>query len=543
MHRCLQVQEILELIFRELEELERWSKFRALPGLARTCKAFHTPAIRVIWQKIPTLLVICGLEPKAFRVNGNGTTSIVKEDLLSQPRFIQRLQHYTPHVKRIGTILHDSAKDFDYSALHWLYANPAMPRPLFPNAVDVTLPCFSRYPFEAVFYPALVLGPSVRMVMILANGINWDGGRIAEDLDNPRWKAISGRLQPFAHNINCFSICSNARGGVCLPSIDSLLRHCTTSLTSLTIRNIVLEPDSLRVLSQLGHIEALEVAVDENLDPTYFSNGLPFPKLTFLSLVALSIDGLIDFLRNIRTPALEAFEFEVHGSLSWRYIELEDIFSALVSDCTPPKLSSINALVLEGNSGCFPIRDTTFYPLLACRNMETVCIDKCIQPDIKDAALADVFSAWPNLSEFSLRPFEDDDDIYWGPLTLAGVHTALKHCPNLDILTLPCDTRRLPSLDNDPNSTSLTPHRSLRSWALWNSAIASGEQVGRFLHKFYPALLADDIFTFPFFRSKLRQGRLDVAPHDDDVEAAAMVDQWTDVVHTLNDLRGCDVRI
>ena len=70
MHRCLQIDDTLRLIFNELEELtydplvpdllrsRSLSTIRALASLARTCRAFKEPALDILWRHIPDLFIL-----------------------------------------------------------------------------------------------------------------------------------------------------------------------------------------------------------------------------------------------------------------------------------------------------------------------------------------------------------------------------------------------------------------------------------------------------------------------------------------------------
>ncbi|KAG2015265.1 hypothetical protein CC2G_008553 [Coprinopsis cinerea AmutBmut pab1-1] len=248
--------------------------------------------------------------------------SIKGEFLSVRPEFRQRLQHYTPHVKEIG---YTSGKRFDHRSLHALHTS-TVPLPLFPNVVEVTLPCFSERPLEAIFYPAIVLSPSIRVVRISTNEIDAALTPGVTDLDNPCWKALSDRLQAYAQNITSFTIYNHFCGGARLSSIDCLLRHFTARLTSLSIDYLVLQPETLPVLSRFVHLKTLSVTVDDSLLSVHLPYDLFFPKLDYLGLSATSTAGLNTFLRKLRVPSLEQFTIEFH--VSTQDIDLHESLSA-----------------------------------------------------------------------------------------------------------------------------------------------------------------------------------------------------------------------
>ena len=72
MHQCLCIEEILSVIFAELDGYVMNPRIRSpkhilyrhleslktLAGLARTCRAFHGPALDILWREIPDLYVL-----------------------------------------------------------------------------------------------------------------------------------------------------------------------------------------------------------------------------------------------------------------------------------------------------------------------------------------------------------------------------------------------------------------------------------------------------------------------------------------------------
>jgi F-box-like len=68
MHRCLYIPEILDVIFSLFDG--RWEA-DTLARLSRTCRAFHDPAIRLLWRHLPGFEPIVTLLPSSCSVRLN----------------------------------------------------------------------------------------------------------------------------------------------------------------------------------------------------------------------------------------------------------------------------------------------------------------------------------------------------------------------------------------------------------------------------------------------------------------------------------------
>lgn len=68
-HRCLDIYEILEHIFRLLSSREGGRHLRTLAALARTCKSFSEPALDLLWHSQTSLVpLISNLPPDAYSI-------------------------------------------------------------------------------------------------------------------------------------------------------------------------------------------------------------------------------------------------------------------------------------------------------------------------------------------------------------------------------------------------------------------------------------------------------------------------------------------
>ena len=84
MHSCLNIQEVLDAIFWEVGEAGAWQKKPTLAALAATCKSFHEPAIKYIWQTLPGFSPILNLLPQELLSRRNKTHEEVITVILTE---------------------------------------------------------------------------------------------------------------------------------------------------------------------------------------------------------------------------------------------------------------------------------------------------------------------------------------------------------------------------------------------------------------------------------------------------------------------------
>ncbi|EAU91856.2 hypothetical protein CC1G_04623 [Coprinopsis cinerea okayama7 len=547
--RALQTQELLELIFQQLWDVEdRESEIRrrsyrgTLPALARTCRTFYDPAIRVLWKRIPGLSVLTHLFPQDdFTIEDNKKIFFKRTEFLQDTAFRQRFRTYAVLVKHIS-YRHFTRFSMHFSALNHLATKVSVSGPLFHNAVSVVLPCYSTRPMEAMFYPAVVLGPFVRNVLIYTDGAVEPGENIAASriLGGPLTKAMLDRLHPYAANFTDFAVQLIDRKAIkCIPGIDSLCTQLSACLRRVELTQFVLSPDVLFAISQLGGLEVFLLSVDTPDRPTPIRPPAPllFPALTHLHVEVLTMDAGQDFLRRLQAPSLTSLYLEFwlpddddhddDEDLALPLRDLKPIFSVLSGRHAAPKLSSIEVDVGEFNRDAFVIKGPTLLPIVEFKDLTSITIHRCACVELDDANLLQLFSSWPKLVEFIFEPPElHTSVIYRKKLTLEGLHNALQRCPNLARLSLACDARRVPPAKG-------VPHQCLKVWDVGFSPIQSGRAVGEWLRQFYPRLEAASLEYFSHFASGLETIKDEKGIPEHELEKVLMINRWNDVVSVL----------
>ncbi|GLB38758.1 hypothetical protein LshimejAT787_0506230 [Lyophyllum shimeji] len=66
MHRSLQIPEIVKLICEQLEVInpQTSEQFKCLAAFLRTCRAFHEPALSIVWSNVDSLVPLLKCMPR-----------------------------------------------------------------------------------------------------------------------------------------------------------------------------------------------------------------------------------------------------------------------------------------------------------------------------------------------------------------------------------------------------------------------------------------------------------------------------------------------
>ncbi|KAH6904179.1 hypothetical protein BKA70DRAFT_540232 [Coprinopsis sp. MPI-PUGE-AT-0042] len=508
MHNCLQVQDIVHGTCAQLRDLEPSTRPTTMAALARTCKGFYEPAIRVLWREIPGLSPIASLFPEEkVSIEKKGVIRIKTDDVSSA---IPRLLFYGPYVRKI---LYNPRKRLHYETLASLNRSSELPKPLFPNATSTLLPCMAARFLETVFYPALVLSPVIRSVTLFTGEIARPvSAEEDEEGPNPeRWQAVLDRLDdvsPSLHTFKVDSFISSFHDGTlpAVPHFDNLHERLSANLTTMVVTGVSLSPKAIWSISELEGLAALTLTLDHRAYDFPPSTLLSFPALIKLHLLAdgeYNEDICDPFIRPLSAPRLLDLQIDYNLQYHTHDVPLQRLFLSLAVPSVAPKISTIKIEKFNRNDHwCgdfnYSVPGAHLLPL-ASKNITRFEVSPCAtrEAEISDKELLQLFSAWPNLETFILDKVEDDDDDdeFDGPmgeepiLTLAGVSTAIRRCPLLKNLTLRCDARQIPPPDDE------SPHLSLISWDVCTSLIKSGAAFAAWAKRACPNLTVVDSFV------------------------------------------------
>jgi hypothetical protein len=390
-------------------------------------------------------------------------------------RYVKSLHYDSPYNGQYVT-------RFEWRCLLALLMHPNFPKPIFPNLIQLTLPCLQSK--AAMIFASLTISPSLRSVTVMANF------RDSVSDHELTWNALADQLGPLSKNLESFSIAARTRS-VSPPStvvgvVDQLCKKFT-AITTLGLLETYLPKAPLEFPSTL---QKLQLSLSKSDAPR---ETKLFPSLAHLELYGATVQSCTMFLSALQAPNLQQLTIRYSHKDRDEIIDLEGAFLALVTSAHFPELSSIKVSKDERRHpsdspllralmympATFPVTLNVLKPLLVCKRLTSINISNCIPTKISDSDLLVILSAWPKLRSLRLASTFEVDKI--PELTLAGLHAAVLRCPSLTHLDLPCDARTLPSAE-------ATPHPSLSNWNVRKSPVGPSSEAAKSLSACFPKL-------------------------------------------------------
>lgn len=159
-----------------------------------------------------------------------------------------------------------------------------VPAPLFPNVSQVTIPCFKEFPMVSLFYPALVLGPSVRSIILVTDDSMDEKadspGTWHPTTDETQWDLLESAMLRVAPQLRglCIQMPDMNAGSQPLerPHLDRIAHHLSALLTNIDLSAVIVLPTTIMALASLPALSVLAIALAEknsklhqNLAPLY----------------------------------------------------------------------------------------------------------------------------------------------------------------------------------------------------------------------------------------------------------------------------------
>ncbi|EAU87035.1 hypothetical protein CC1G_12308 [Coprinopsis cinerea okayama7 len=591
MHRCLEIPEVLDAIFDELSgdtnfNSPWFSSKKSLCAAARTCKRFHECAIKYIWQVLPTIDVIFEVfASDMFKISGEGTYRYLNFFVLTEDKEriklgFQHLQKYARHVKVVlwvdrlkPPIGNKNKKDIPIhpDTFRKIYEQEYFIRPLFPNVQHVQLPILEGDDTSTIFYPSLVLSPSLKRVSIHTS----DGTEMRDvgldtfvNTSDYLWEAVTGRIADVAPSLLTFDIsnhpenCPRLSDYFCFigrrTALDRLLPHFSSTLKHLKLDSLVLHGETFGTINNLTGLVKMDISLvrQQQAEMDHLpSASLCLPSLEHLVLGIFPEAPYHRFFQILKAEKLKRIEFTVFIGDEAEY-DPESLFLALRTNLRlcdhleeieltqrydPGNDNFDNFILWHERSGIprFIVSNDTFTPLLAFSNLTSLQIRHCNSSTLEDSTLAQMFLSWPRIQSFHLHDQRmQRDQVPDTRLTIGGVHRALRHTPMLRRLTLRFDARLLPNAEAE----GLPTQQSMEYLDVCTSPIRSGDRVAAYMTKYFPSVAR--LNTHEFLREGLSV-RFIMDGEEDEEEAdiwrayraeIVMVDRWNDVMRVINEV-------
>ncbi|KAG0709262.1 hypothetical protein DFH29DRAFT_222357 [Suillus ampliporus] len=460
MHRALLVSDVLLEIFAYVNQIldpssagDASQSRKSLTALARTCKAFHEPAMDLLWADIDQLEPLLGCVTRLH------------------PLIYRRGQKYSWFSRSIKPLSEREARQFLRHSARVLSLRISFDRHLH---------LLSAIPIETCIFPRLLslsTGTSLRSTKYLHLFLSPTLRRCHLQVIHPALKCIATcytaledlYIKPSPYSADDLSPLSDS-----VRLCTRLVTLCCPPLDWEAWKHLSNLPTLLRVM-----IHEPRRAPDWSLEQDIV-NFSPFLNVTTLSFRLKSAASIITVMQHTEFPSLKEFEMDVAVLSS---AEAEQLFRAL-SQCKA--CQTLEQIILSCGDGPRDLPGTTITQFFCFTQLRTLQLNfLCSYIYLDDDLLLEAVSTWPHIRSLKIG------DPHSCAVTFRGLFTALPLCPHLHTLRVPIDTA---NINIDPNVTPLQ-HTSLKALDLLaTSHIADAKYVARIIFSMFP--LVDRVSEF-----------------------------------------------
>ncbi|KAL4066484.1 hypothetical protein V8B97DRAFT_1874426 [Scleroderma yunnanense] len=434
MHRALLMPEIIRLIFtfvREFDEVPTDENFpsqpmihstpgkTALASLARTCRAFHEPAIDELWMHLEALDPLIKLLPR--RMWGKKHVPPMIRMFMRKKHWLT-FQKYASRVKSLrGPCYYRFATTVQRRVMAALASYPKATLPLLPNLKEITwceIRMFHRME-PCVSLLRYFVGPAINSVTLKL--YCWPYHISSET-------AVLAELSILCPNVTSFT-------AIFPPSSQNDPSQEVGAIVSnwsniRTLRSCALPQTVMDKLISQRTLESLAIELNSSAYPPY-AGHLPESLHTF-ALGGSSAAFCTRYLRNVYGyPSALALRIGVDDS---NPDDINELFHILPDHLDKVALRTISVELTSSywiarSSETFPLEFDILKPLLVFRSLRTVDLDLFSTGGLDDDAFSMMAQAWPSLESFALGTA--DVSRKHPKTTLRALISLLTHCPNL----------------------------------------------------------------------------------------------------------------
>ncbi|KAK7020358.1 hypothetical protein R3P38DRAFT_1204381 [Favolaschia claudopus] len=470
MHRCLDIPEILQHIFQDVDTDDGLRRdLPSLAALARTCRSFSPVALDNLWG------VLVGLDP-ILRCMPSDLYSSDEKKLLRAMKVSdwERPLVYMNRIKELSV----NPRRADADLFTSLNASvPAEAEQCFPR-----LTCLRWRTSVEDDLPSIRFLLSPRLTTLV---ISFPSGRTSISF-------ISSipRLCPGLKELQ-FGYWNNSISDKLAVS-DFLCRLHSLQQVRIDIPDL----PTLIHLCRLPNLTSFHGSLPEPFPTQATSSTLSLSVLKKLSIQNSTIEAAIGFFSLCTTPAVQSLEIDIEPSP--RVVDIDRLHTALKQSCSHTSLSNFVADYSEQNppempADAYMIPIHTFQLLFCFGNLRSISIVSHLGFNLNDEELKAIALAWPRLQSLWLAIGEYAP--YQAPgLSLRSLSILAQYCVSLNYLKLSFDATSVPEIDSAFNGTHPIPQLALRKLDVDRSLISAPSiYVARFLSSLFPNLVA--IFT------------------------------------------------
>ncbi|KAG1763395.1 hypothetical protein EDD22DRAFT_969449 [Suillus occidentalis] len=464
MHHALLVSDVRLYIFAYVDQIRSTGKRSlsrtSLASLAVTCKAFHEPAMDLLWAEVDRLQPLLGcvtrLHPLIYP-----RSRMVWDDTWTEgiePLSADEIHQFLRHSARIRSL--------------------SMPS----ESTDRLFPLFSIIPQACVFprLESLTLFTATHLGLFLSDKLRHCSVFDVE-VEPPQSPTVHGvDLEDLSDDGDYLEELSDERILDQLSLLSSRIRSCKQLVT------LSCPPLDWAAWKHLSNLPTLmEVGIREvrkefgaplwPLD-RHIANFTPFFNLTVLSFTVDDTEYVTTILRHSQFPSLKRFWIMVAAPTA---TEANQLFHALSHyKQTLEQLTVIMSSYNHGFQNKY-LTITQFFCFTQLRLLHLDCIESRIYLD--NNLLLEAMSAWPHIEFFKIEDFGGNSSV-----TFRGLFTALSQSPQLESLRLSIDTV---NIDIDLHAEPI-PNTTLRALDLETSEfhIENAEVIARIIFTWFPCV-------------------------------------------------------
>ncbi|KZT18793.1 hypothetical protein NEOLEDRAFT_116598 [Neolentinus lepideus HHB14362 ss-1] len=443
MHPALKQHDIVALVFAQLDNEESYetrlttnfvegsldrcrlerSQRQTMLSCALTCRFFKEPAMDILWKELDSPTPLLRLISCCRGIDGRL--------VLNGPLISEELERFRNHARRVRTLRYECSRTDMIDPLVFSRLSLYLGTPILPRLRTLVWEISSR---SAV--PLTLITPSMECICIL---FRWDCGTMTI-LDHTTAtlgiELLYKTLVTTCASIKTIHIC-----GLYLelpPVVQLTVFRSLKSLTLITSRyleGLRVPGGSLFSHEQLATLSEVADLVHLRLDVT----GLTVIGTAQYRFRSLAHVTLLGYPCNIST-VLDAIQSSPITKISLVLFGYDEEVGVMLRTIGFPSLKVLAVELSEwiDYEPLFPEPLAAHHlleSLLKCRDLERLHIETELLPvSMRDHHIWSMAQAWPHLIDLSWN-FESEPN----PPTVASLVAFMKHCPNLNRLSIPID--------------------------------------------------------------------------------------------------------
>jgi len=483
MHRCLYLNEVVELVTESLElvltqeentrransglSLSRTTKLQSILNLGLTCRALLEPSMSQLWRRMPTVDPLMLLFPSAIvRKDKNGCWWFD-----SAPDNIGQWDRFPVYAKYVRFVCLDP-QNIGIETLHVLATRCPTPY-LFPTLRDIS---WRVDPWEGSFNVAPFLSPALTEVKLLGD---W------KHSDTTLAHQILEALPTHSRDIQLLNVLLPGFS----PSIFSEVAKQLQSLRVVFCNYAELNDDNVGHFAQLSRLQYLQLATNSaSVFPKDLDSSPYFPSLKGMILSAMDIHPFMLSLLNF-APMPSMNRLEIGLSTQPVYARLSELYQAVSNHLSleyfSVEIPASHRIQHDDHVDHFIGDDATIQPLLKLSNLTDIRLAR-IPLDLSVAAVEAMAKAWPRAVSIQIG---QDCDLLTSRIPLEALGWFAEHCKELQYLGFIIDASedrldQLSELECQP--PKLKNHTALRELVLGESKLGDPRIAAQILGLMFP---------------------------------------------------------